>query len=61
MFAFIKLMGADIVRTATSEFRGMSVENAKRTTIDIRQMCEIVRINETKRFRRRESLNNIRF
>ena len=47
MFAFIKLMGADIVRTATSEFRGMSVENAKRTTIDIRQMCEIVRINET--------------
>ena len=47
MIAFIKLMGADVVRTATSEFRGMAVENAKRTTIDIRQMCEIVRINET--------------
>lgn len=47
MFAFIKLMGADVVRTATSEFRGVSVENAKRSTLDMRRMCEIVRAGET--------------
>lgn len=46
MFAFIKLMGADVVRTATSEFRGVSVENAKRATLDMRRMCEIVRAGE---------------
>ena len=46
MFAFIKLMGADVVRTATSEFRGVSVENAKRSTLDMRRMCEIVRAGE---------------
>lgn len=46
MFAFIKLMGADVVRTATSEFRGASVENAKRATLDMRRMCEIVRVGE---------------
>ena len=37
MFAFIKLMGADVVRAATSEFRGASVENAKRATLDMRR------------------------
>ncbi len=47
MFAFIKLMGADVVRAATSEFRGASVENAKRATLDMRRMCEIVRTGET--------------
>lgn len=47
MFAFIKLMGADVVRTATSEFRGASVENAKRATLDMRRMCEIVRVGES--------------
>lgn len=47
MFAFIKLMGADVVRAATSEFRGVSVENAKRATLDMRRMCEIVRTGET--------------
>lgn len=46
MFAFIKLMGTDVVRTATSEFRGVSVENAKRSTLDMRRMCEIVRAGE---------------
>ena len=46
MFAFIKLMGADVVRAATSEFRGASVENAKRATLDMRRMCEIVRVGE---------------
>ena len=46
MFAFIKLMGADVVRAATSEFRGASVENARRATVDMRRMCEIVRMGE---------------
>lgn len=44
MYAFIKFMGADVVRVSTSEFRGASVENARRATVDIRRMCEIVRV-----------------
>ena len=46
MFAFIALMGSDIVKTANAEFRGAALESARQSTIDIRQMCDVIEISD---------------
>ena len=46
MFAFIALMGSDIVKTANSEFRAAALESAKQATTDIRQMCDVIEISD---------------
>ena len=46
MFAFIALMGSDIVKTANSEFRAAALEAARQATVDIRQMCDVIEISD---------------
>ncbi len=46
MFAFIALMGSDIVKTANSEFRAAALESARQSTIDTMQMCDVIEVSD---------------
>lgn len=44
MLAFISLMGVDIDKVAAREFKNISLDSARQVAVDIRQMCDIIRL-----------------
>ena len=44
MLVFISLMGVDIDKVAAREFKNVSLDSARQVTMDIRQMCDIIRL-----------------